>query len=98
MPYTTTPLQGNLTVLQRILAVALMTAEVHNRDVLRVLVNQQVNEPHNFLWQAQLRCVHWVSFFNDSCSLVMTQTYPKSSEYDVKLSRISHASVRPRGS
>ncbi|CAM9656208.1 unnamed protein product [Ascophyllum nodosum] len=48
-------IQDKLTRLQRMLAVALVTAEVHNRDVLAVLVSQQVNDPQNFLWQAQLR-------------------------------------------
>lgn len=47
-----------MTPLQRTLAVALVTAEVHNRDVLEVLVNKEISDPQNFLWQAQLR---WVS-------------------------------------
>lgn len=93
-----TPLQGNLTVLQRILAVALMTAEVHNRDVLRVLVNQHVNDPQNFLWQAQFRCVHWVSLFSDSCSLGLTQTRLKLSVHRLQLSHLSHVSIHLRGS
>lgn len=46
-----------MTSLQRTLAVALVTAEVHNRDVLEVLVNKEVSHPQNFLWQAQLRWV-----------------------------------------
>lgn len=49
------PSQEKMTPLQRTLAVALVTAEVHNRDVLEVLVNKEVIDPQNFLWQAQLR-------------------------------------------
>lgn len=52
-----TPPQEEMTPLQRTLAVALVTAEVHNRDVVEVLVNKDVSDPQNFLWQAQLRCV-----------------------------------------
>lgn len=37
------------------LAVVLVTAEVHSRDVLEVLVNERVVDVENFLWQAQLR-------------------------------------------
>ncbi|CAM9285972.1 unnamed protein product, partial [Ectocarpus sp. 6 AP-2014] len=44
-----------MTPLQRTLAVALVTAEVHNRDVVEVLVNKDVSDSQNFLWQAQLR-------------------------------------------
>lgn len=46
--------------LQRTLAVALVTAEVHNRDVLEVLVKKNVHDSQNFLWQAQLRYVRSV--------------------------------------
>lgn len=46
-----------MTPLQRTLAVALVTAEVHNRDVMEVLVHKEVSDPQNFLWQAQLRWV-----------------------------------------
>ena len=52
-PFST--FQEKMTPLQRTLAVALVTAEVHNRDVLEVLVNKEVSDPQNFLWQAQLR-------------------------------------------
>lgn len=56
--YTGVPLvQGKLTPLQRTLGVALVTAEVHNRDVLSELVKEGVEDAQNFLWQAQLRCV-----------------------------------------
>eukprot|EP00903_Cladosiphon_okamuranus_P017642 g16249.t1 len=48
-------IQEKMTPLQRTLAVALVTAEVHNRDVVEVLVNKEVSNPQNFLWQAQLR-------------------------------------------
>lgn len=48
-------IQGNLTSLQRTLAIALVTADVHSRDVLAVLVKERVDDAQNFLWQAQLR-------------------------------------------
>lgn len=49
--------QEQMTPLQRTSAVALVTAEVHNRDVLEALIGKEVSDPQNFLWQAQLRCV-----------------------------------------
>lgn len=49
--------QGTLTPLQRTLGVALVTAEVHNRDVLSELVKEELKDAQNFLWQAQLRWV-----------------------------------------
>lgn len=58
--------QDTLTPLQRTLAVALVTAEVHNRDVLGVLVNEKVDNSHNFLWQAQLRYVRKLSSITDT--------------------------------
>ncbi|CAM9914124.1 unnamed protein product, partial [Hapterophycus canaliculatus] len=48
-------IQEQMTPLQRKLAVALVTAEVHNRDVLEALVGREASDPQNFLWQAQLR-------------------------------------------
>lgn len=58
--------QDTLTPLQRTLAVALVTAEVHNRDVLGVLVNEKVDNSQNFLWQAQLRYVRKFSSITDT--------------------------------
>lgn len=48
-----------MTPLQRTLAVALVTAEVHNRDVLEGLISNNVDDPQNFVWQAQLRYVRY---------------------------------------
>ncbi|CAM9257500.1 unnamed protein product [Scytosiphon promiscuus] len=48
-------IQEQMTPLQRTSAVALITAEVHNRDVVGALVEKGVCDPQNFLWQAQLR-------------------------------------------
>lgn len=49
--------QDEMTPLQRTLAVALVTAEVHNRDVLESLISKNVDDSQNFNWQAQLRYV-----------------------------------------
>lgn len=49
--------QDEMTPLQRTLAVALVTAEVHNRDVLEGLISKNVDDSQNFIWQAQLRYV-----------------------------------------
>ena len=46
-----------MTPLQRTLAVALVTGEVHNRDVLERLISKNVDDSQNFIWQAQLRYV-----------------------------------------
>eukprot|EP00904_Undaria_pinnatifida_P005405 jgi/Undpi1/1995/HiC_scaffold_12.g05382.m1 len=53
-------IQEEMTPLQRTLAVALVTAEVHNRDVLEGLISNNVDDPQNFVWQAQLR-FYWDS-------------------------------------
>ena len=45
-----------LTALQRATLVALMTHDVHNRDVTADLAAQGCCSPHAFAWQKQLRC------------------------------------------
>lgn len=68
--------QDTLTPLQRTLAVALVTAEVHNRDVLGVLVNEKVDNSQNFLWQAQLRYVRKLgSITNTEVGLLLASGY-----------------------
>lgn len=37
------------------IAVALITADVHNRDIVLNLITQEVESIHDFPWQQQLR-------------------------------------------
>lgn len=69
--------QDEMTPLQRTLAVALVTAEVHNRDVLEGLISKNVDDSQNFIWQAQLRYVRRGRSTN-SAILEFVQTYTRT--------------------
>lgn len=47
--------RGNLTDLKRKLMVALITADVHNRDIIYQLDQEEVESINEFYWQQQLR-------------------------------------------
>ena len=51
-------IRGNLTKMQRMKIVALVTIEVHARDILEQLVKKKVAESTAFEWQCQLR-LYW---------------------------------------
>jgi dynein heavy chain, axonemal len=53
-------IRGPLTKLMRCIAVALVTTDVHARDILDELVDRKVESIHDFLWQQQLR-YYWES-------------------------------------
>ncbi|CAM9197261.1 unnamed protein product [Discosporangium mesarthrocarpum] len=67
-------IQGDLTALQRRRAVALVTADVHNRDVLEALHKERVNDVQNFLWQAQLR-MYWDTDTAKACQSTVEIQY-----------------------
>lgn len=56
-------IRGNLTKLQRLKIVALVTIEVHARDVIEKLIKSGCNDVNAFEWLSQLR-LYWerVSF------------------------------------
>ncbi len=47
--------RGKLTSLQRKIIVALVTTDVHARDIVEGLVKENVQSPYDFAWQQQLR-------------------------------------------
>ena len=51
-------IRGNLTKLQRLKIVALVTIEVHARDVIEKLVKSGCNDVNAFEWLSQLR-LYW---------------------------------------
>ena len=48
-------IRGELTAIERRTIVALVTQDVHYRDIVEQLKNDQVDNPHDFKWQQQLR-------------------------------------------
>ena len=57
-------IRGNLTKMQRAKLVALVTIEIHARDVIEKLAKSNCNDVNGFEWLMQLR-VYWdrVCFF-----------------------------------
>ncbi|RHY34017.1 hypothetical protein DYB32_001198 [Aphanomyces invadans] len=47
--------QGELTKLDRVKIITIITVDVHARDVIQTLVSKKVNSSLDFLWQSQLR-------------------------------------------
>jgi dynein heavy chain, axonemal len=47
---------GKLTAVQRCIVTAIMTHDVHNRDVVAGLIKAGCSSVHDFSWQLQLRC------------------------------------------
>jgi len=48
-------IRSDLKPLYHKVAVALITADVHNRDIVMNLVNSDVESIHDFAWQQQLK-------------------------------------------
>lgn len=66
-------IRGNLTKLQRLKIVALVTIEVHARDVIEKLIKSGCNDVNAFDWLSQLR-LYWervcTCFFNASYEIL----------------------------
>ena len=63
-----TKIRSDLTSLQRKCVVALVTTDVHARDIVEDLKNKGVNRVDDFNWMQQLR-YYWESVGADSASL-----------------------------
>ena len=50
--------RSNLTKQQRLKIVALVTIEVHQRDIIEKMIKSGCNDPNAFEWLSQLR-VYW---------------------------------------
>ena len=57
-------IRGDLTKLQRKVVVALVTTDVHARDIIDELIESKVDTKENFLWQQQLR-YYWLTTIDD---------------------------------
>jgi dynein heavy chain len=72
--------RGELTTIQRAIIGALITIDVHNRDIIQSLINSKVSNPSDFEWTKQMRYV-WDAD-SDICSVRMaTSTYNYGCEY-----------------
>ena len=65
-------IRGNLTRMQRAKIVALVTIEVHARDVIEKLIKSKTNDMTAFEWLMQLR-VYWDKDIDD-CVVRQTNT------------------------
>lgn len=73
-------IRGNLTRLQRAKVVALVTIEIHARDVIEKLAKSSITDVNGFEWLAQLR-VYW-DRDKDDCAIKQTTTeFPYGYEY-----------------
>ncbi|KAM9855172.1 dynein axonemal heavy chain 2-like [Aulostomus maculatus] len=68
-------IRGNLSKVLRLKIVALVTVEVHARDVIDKLVKEGCNDVNAFEWLSQLR-LYWDKSLND-CIIRQTNTYFK---------------------
>ena len=69
--------RGDLTDLQRFVIVALITTDVHARDIIDELRERDVEGPHDFLWQQQLPVLNrpmWPAFSSGCVRHVPTTT------------------------
>ena len=60
---------GELPKLHRKVFCALITGDVHNRDIVTDMVKEKVDSPHSFTWQMQLRFYWDVEIEIDDCVL-----------------------------
>ena len=59
--------RGQLTDIQRRIVVALITQDVHQRDITETLLTENIDSVNNFIWQQQLR-YYWDE--NDSSTTI----------------------------
>jgi dynein heavy chain len=52
--------RGNLSMMETLTLGALIVLEVHNKDVVKILIDDQVNDFTAFEWLAQLR-YYWIA-------------------------------------
>ena len=57
-------IRGSLSQLERMIIVALVTTDVHARDIIEELVERNVSNTYDFLWQQQLR-YYWSADVDD---------------------------------
>ena len=60
--------RGELPKLARAVLCALITIDVHARDVVSDLVRNEVSEPDSFDWLKQLRCASSLSLVGAYCT------------------------------
>lgn len=66
-------IRGNLTKLQRLKIVALVTIEVHGRDVIEKLIKSGCSDVSAFEWLSQLR-LYWDKVWMHACHVTRYMT------------------------
>ena len=80
-------IRGNLKKLERLIIVALVTTDVHARDIIEELIERKVANTFDFLWQQQLR-YYWTSEVDDCQIKHSDATVPYGYEYMGATSRL----------
>ena len=83
----TAAVRGDLTKIQRKIIVALCTVDVHARDIVRELMEANVESTDDFKWQQQLR-TSWEDDIDDCVVRQATATMPYGYEYMGAVSRL----------
>ena len=69
-------IRTNLTKIQRLKIVALVTVEVHARDIIDQLIKKKVADAGAFEWQCQLR-LYWEKVITNFCVVYLNVKYCK---------------------
>lgn len=72
--------RGGLSTIQRAVLGALITIDVHNRDIIQGLINSKVSNPYDFEWNKQMRYV-WDAEADVCIVKMATSTYNYGCEY-----------------
>ena len=83
----TKAVRGSLTKIQRKTIVALCTVDVHARDIVKELMDTQIETTDDFKWQQQLR-TYWEDDIDDCIVRQATATIPYGYEYMGACSRL----------
>ena len=78
---------GPLPKLHRKSLVAVITGDVHNRDIVETLVNDKVDTMNSFTWQMQLR-LYWDMEIDDCVVRQVNAYIPYGFEYQGAMSRL----------